>query len=149
VRIRRDGRTDPDLDASLAEVGCELVSDADATLVHLVPAVDDLDGFTPTLAAWAAAARRAVEAGADVITIIGAEGFDTDEPAAAMLAHGMVGATRALAFERGRAGGRANLVVAGAASPAELAATVRWLLDAPVTAELVHLGAARHGRLPA
>jgi hypothetical protein len=150
VRIRRGGSQDAVLDAALAAAGCELVSDDGGTLVHLVSPIDDLDGFTPTVTAWASAARRAVEADADVVTIVGAEGFDTDDPAAAMLAHGMAGATRALAFERDREGGRVNLVIVGDdANPDQVAATVRWLLEAPVTAQLIDVGVARHGRLPA
>jgi hypothetical protein len=149
VRIRRAGRSEGILDQALTDAGCELVDDAAATLVYVVDEVADLDGFTPEVAAWARAARAAVEADADVITIVGAEGFDTDEPASAMLAHGLVAATRALAFERARRNGHVNLLVVGDARASEVAATVRWLNSAPVTAETVHLGAARHGRLPA
>lgn len=148
MRIRRAGRDDGTLDLALTEAGCELVDDTAATLVYVVDEVADLDSFTPTVAAWASAAREAVEADADVITIVGAEGFDTDAPAPAMLAHGLIAATRALAFERDRKGGRVNLVAVGDADAAEIAATVRWLASVPVTAETVHLGAARHGRLP-
>lgn len=148
MRVRRQGRADGALDDALAAAGCELVDDATATLVYVVDDIDALDAFTPTVAGWASAAREAVAAGADVVTIVGARGFDTDEPAPAMLAHGMVAATRALAFERDRKGGRVNLVAVGDAAPSEVAATVAWLLAAPVTAETVHLGAARHGRLP-
>jgi hypothetical protein len=148
MRIRRSGEPDPALDGALAAAGLELVDDAAATLVHTVGEVDDLEGFTPALAAWAAEARRTVDVDADVVTIVPAAGFDTDEPARAMLAHGLVGATRALAFERDRVGGRINLLAVGDADPAEVASTVRWLLEAPVTADVVELGAARHGRLP-
>jgi hypothetical protein len=148
MRIRRTGTADAALDDALAAAGVEVVDDPAATLLHTLEDVDGLDGFTPALTGWAAEARRAVDVGADVITIVGAGGFDTDEPAAAMLAHGIVGATRALAFERDRKGGRVNLIAVGDADAGQVAATVRWLLDAPVSAEVVELGAARHGRLP-
>lgn len=147
VRVQRIGAPRTAFDAALIEAGVEVVDDPAATLVHWLPPVDALDEVTPCLLAWTRAAREATAAGGDVVTIIDAAGFDTDRTAPAMVAHGIVAATRALAMERARDGGRANLVAVGNAGEGEVARTVRWLLDSPsVTAEVVILGAARHGR---
>lgn len=150
-RVHRRGRPDEALDAALATAGIGTDDDASAPLLHVLPVVDALPEVTAALVSWAADAREATLAGTDIMTVIDAEGFETDRVARSMLAHGAVAATRALAMERARDGGRANLVVVGAeVDVAETAATLRWLLAATsVTAEIVQLGAARHGRQPA
>jgi hypothetical protein len=150
-RIHRRGRPDGALDAALASVGIGTDDDPTVPLVHVLPVVDALPEVTAALVAWAADARSATVAGTDVVTLVDAEGFDTDHLARSMLAHGAVAATRALAMERARDGGRANLVVVDPdVDAADAAATIGWLLGAAsVTAEIVTLGAARHGRQPA
>jgi NAD(P)-dependent dehydrogenase (short-subunit alcohol dehydrogenase family) len=150
TRVRRRGRVDPTLDAALASVGIAVVDDVDATLVHVLPHIDDLPDLSPVLVAWAADARSALGAGATVLTVIDAHGFDTDEVPAAMLAHGVVAATRSLAMEGARDGVRANLLVLDSnVDPSEVATTLLWLESASsVTAEVVHLGAVRHGKQP-
>jgi hypothetical protein len=149
--VRRTGRVDAALDAALEAAGVTLTDAPDATLVHRLDEVRQLDALTPTLTTWAAEARTTTGADGDVITIVDAEGFDSDDPAPAMLAHGIVAGTRALAMERERPGTRANLVVVGPdVDSAEVADTITWLLRATsTTAQIVTLGAARHGRQPA
>ena len=149
--VRRTGRADGALDAALEAAGVTITDAPDATLVHRLDDVPDLDGLTPTLTAWAAQARTTTGSGGDVITVVDADGFDSADPAPAMLAHGIVAATRARAMERERPGTRANLVVVGAdVEAAEVADTIAWLLRATsTTAQIVTLGAARHGRQPA
>jgi hypothetical protein len=149
--VRRTGRADGALDAALEAAGVTVTDAPDATLVHRFDDVRVLDQLTPALTAWAAEARTTTGADGDVIAIVDADGFDSDEVAPAMLAHGIVAGTRALAMERERPGTRANLVVVGAdVDAAEVADTITWLLRATsTTAQVVTLGAARHGRQPA
>ena len=146
VAVRRAGADRPKLGAELDELGISVVDQADATLLYHLPDVEEIDEVTGVLVAWSAHARQAAEDGSDVITVIGADGFDSDQAAPAMLAHGAVAATRALAMERARDGNRANLIVAGAVAESEIAGTIQWLLTTPsVTAEILQVGGRRHG----
>ncbi|MCC5949432.1 MAG: hypothetical protein JJT89_13365 [Nitriliruptoraceae bacterium] len=151
IDVRRTGAADPELDRALLEAGAKVIGTDAASLVHRLPAVAELDGLTPALTAWAAEARRTTGADGDVLTLVDAAGFAHDAVAPAMLAHGIVAGTRALAMERERAGTRANLVVVGSeVEVAELADVLRWLLHARATSgRVVELGAPRHGRQPA
>jgi hypothetical protein len=147
VRVRRTGAADAAFDTALAAAGAEVTADLDATLVHVLAVPGGLDDVTPALTDWAAQARSTVAAGGDVVAVVDQRGFDDADAPAAMVAHGVVAGTRALAMERARDGGRANLVVRGDAPADEVAATVAWLASVPsVTAEVVHVGGAMHGR---
>jgi hypothetical protein len=134
---------DAPLDRALQSVGIAVTDEPSAPLLHVVRLVAELVEVAPALGSWFTQARTTSLVGADIVTVLPGGGFETEELAPAMLTQGLVAGTRALAVERAPVGARANLVVVGpGATAAEVAATIGWLLTAPVSGQIVPLGTA-------
>jgi len=126
--------------------------DAAAVLVYEPPAGVAVDDLEPVLTGAFERIRAAVERGEPVVIALDERDVEgVGEPAAAALAHGLLGLARALALEGRKPGWR----VAVLAAPPELDAGERrrWIEhlagSGAASGALVRLGGEHLGRVPA
>jgi NAD(P)-dependent dehydrogenase (short-subunit alcohol dehydrogenase family) len=123
---------------------------ADAWTYRLGSLGDDPGAVAPTLTAAFAEIRGALEAGRPVAVVVAAgDLLGQGSPLDAALATGLLGMVRTLAIEGARPGWRIN-VVAGAAGDEEVVAeTIALLSGSALTGQLLQVGGANLGKLPA
>lgn len=118
----------------------------DGPLVAVIDRVVAAGEVADVLGAWIAALRTAMEAGVDVVTVLGDDHLDGDDVGRLTVGHGIIGGSRSYAFEGQRDGVAANVVVGSHDDPATLD-TARWVLRARTLAGQVLLtGTQLHGR---
>lgn len=146
VRVVGDGP----LRAALDAAGVDVTDAEDAALVQLVGAVQGVDAVEDALAGWVAQARRAAAEAQHVVSVVGRDLLYGDDPAALAVGHGVVAATRAYAMEGARGGCSAAVLVTDDTPEAadRAAAWIRLAVHTgPPGGDVVHLGAAPHGKL--
>lgn len=98
------------------------------------------------LGTWIAALRSAMEAGVDVVTVLGDDHLEGDDVGRLTVGHGVIGGSRSYAFEGQRDRLAANVVVGRTTGRATLD-TARWVLESGTLAGQVLLtGTQLHGR---
>jgi NAD(P)-dependent dehydrogenase (short-subunit alcohol dehydrogenase family) len=121
---------------------------------------DDPGAVTTALTGAFAAARAALEAGRPVAVVVAAgDLLGQGAPLDAAVATGLLGMVRTLAIEGARPGWRVNVVAgagiatdkgeAGGQDDPAVAETVAMLADSSLTGQLLQVGGANLGKLPA
>jgi NAD(P)-dependent dehydrogenase (short-subunit alcohol dehydrogenase family) len=111
---------------------------------------DNLDAVTPALTGAFVAAREALEAGRPVAVVLDAgDLLGQGSPLDAAIATGLLGMVRTLGIEGVKPGWRINVVAGGAEDGEATRATVAMLADGVVTGQLLQVGGANLGKVPA
>jgi NAD(P)-dependent dehydrogenase (short-subunit alcohol dehydrogenase family) len=111
---------------------------------------DDLDAVAPALTGAFAAAREALEAGRPVAVVLDAgDLLGQGLPLDAAIATGLLGMVRTLGIEGAKPGWRINVVAGGAEDGDAVEATVATLADTALTGQLLQVGGANLGKVPA
>jgi NAD(P)-dependent dehydrogenase (short-subunit alcohol dehydrogenase family) len=127
---------------------------ADQLVLRPEPPGDDPGAVTTALTGAFLAAREALEAGRPVVIVLAAgDLLGQGSPLDAAVATGLLGMVRTLGIEGAKPDRRINVVAgpgpsAGAEDPG-VAETVAMLADAPLTGQLLQVGGANLGKLPA
>jgi NAD(P)-dependent dehydrogenase (short-subunit alcohol dehydrogenase family) len=96
------------------------------------------------------AARDALEAGRPVVFVVGTgDLLGQGDPLDAAVATGLLGMMRTLAIEGGKPGWRVNVVAGGAEDDGAVEETVALLGSSSLTGQLLQIGGANLGKLPA
>lgn len=129
------------------------------TVLRAEPLGDDPGAVTRALTEAFLSAREALEAGRPVVVVVAAgDLLGQGSPLDAAVAAGLLGMVRTLGIEGAKPGWRINLVAApgvaegeegAAASEPAVAETVAMLADAKLTGQLLQVGGANLGKLPA
>lgn len=110
---------------------------------------DDPGAVTAALTGAFAAAREALEAGRPVVTVVAARDLmGQGSPLDAAVATGLLGMVRTLAIEGAKPGWRINVVAAGEDEEA-IEGTVATVAGSSLTGQLLQVGGANLGKLPA
>jgi NAD(P)-dependent dehydrogenase (short-subunit alcohol dehydrogenase family) len=117
---------------------------------------DDPGAVTPALSGAFVAALAALEAGRPVAVVVAAgDLLGQGSPLDAAVATGLLGMVRTLAIEGAKPGWRINVVAGGGVAAAggeedpAIAETVAMLADSALTGQLLQVGGANLGKLPA
>jgi NAD(P)-dependent dehydrogenase (short-subunit alcohol dehydrogenase family) len=111
---------------------------------------DDPGAVGSALTGAFAAARDALEAGRAVVFVVGSgDLLGQGDPLDAAVATGLLGMMRTLAIEGAKPGWRVNVVASGAEDGAAVEETVALLGSSPLTGQLLQVGGANLGKLPA
>lgn len=114
------------------------------------PAGDDPGAVGSALTGAFARARDALEAGRAVVFVVGTgDLLGQGDPLDAAVATGLLGMMRTLAIEGARPGWRVNVVAGGAEDGAAIEETVALLGSSSLTGQLLQVGGANLGKLPA
>jgi NAD(P)-dependent dehydrogenase (short-subunit alcohol dehydrogenase family) len=114
------------------------------------PAGDDPGAVGAALTGAFVAARDALEAGRAVVFEVGTgDLLGQGDPLDAAVATGLLGMMRTLAIEGAKPGWRVNVVAGGAEDDAAVEATVALLGSSSLTGQMLQLGGANLGKLPA
>jgi NAD(P)-dependent dehydrogenase (short-subunit alcohol dehydrogenase family) len=111
---------------------------------------DDLDAVTPTLTGAFAEIRAALDAGRPVAVVLDAgDLLGQGSPLDAAVADALLGMVRTLGIEGRKPGWRVNVVAGGADDAAAIEETVALLAGSSLTGQLLQVGGANLGKLPA
>ena len=111
---------------------------------------DDLDAVTPILTGAFAEIRAALDAARPVAVVLDAgDLLGQGSPLDAAVADALLGMVRTLGIEGRKPGWRVNVVAGGADDAAAIAETVALLAASPLTGQLLQVGGANLGKLPA
>jgi NAD(P)-dependent dehydrogenase (short-subunit alcohol dehydrogenase family) len=111
---------------------------------------DDLDAVAPALTGAFVAAREALEAGRPVVVVLDAgDLLGQGSPLDAAVATGLLAMVRTLGIEGAKPGWRINVVAGGAEDGEAIEATVALLAGSVVTGQLLQVGGANLGKVPA
>jgi len=123
---------------------------AEPTVLRPGPLGDDPGALTPALTDAFVAARDALEAGRAVVVVVAARDLmGQGAPLDAALATGLLGMVRTLAIEGAKPGWRINVVAAGEGSEDAVERTVATVAGSELTGQLLQIGGANLGKLPA
>jgi hypothetical protein len=111
---------------------------------------DDLDAVAPALTQAFVAAREALEAGRPVVVVLAAgDLLGQGSPLDAGVATGLLAMVRTLGIEGAKPGWRINVVAGGAEDGEAIDGAVAMLADGVVTGQLLQVGGANLGKVPA
>ncbi len=111
---------------------------------------DDPGAVTSALTGAFVAAREALEAGRPVAVIVAAgDLLGQGSPLDAAVATGLLGMVRTLAIEGAKPGWRINVVAGGEGDEEVVEETIALLAGSSLTGQLLQVGGANLGKLPA
>jgi NAD(P)-dependent dehydrogenase (short-subunit alcohol dehydrogenase family) len=120
---------------------------SDLFVLRQEPLGDDPGEVTRALTAAFVAAREALEAGRPVVVVLAAGDLEGQgAPLDAAVATGLLGMVRTLGIEGAKPGWRINVVAVGAGDPEP---TIAMLADSELTGQLLQVGGANLGKVPA
>jgi NAD(P)-dependent dehydrogenase (short-subunit alcohol dehydrogenase family) len=111
---------------------------------------DDPGAITPALTEAFAAIREACEAGRSVVVVVDAgDLMGQGDPLDAAVATGLLGMARTFGIEGAKPGWRVNVVAGGEDDAAAIDEAVATLAGSSLTGQLLNVGGANLGKLPA
>lgn len=120
---------------------------SDLFVLRQEPVGDDPGAVTPALAGAFAVARDALEARRSVVVVVAAGDLEGQgNPLDAAVATGLLGMVRTLGIEGAKPGWRINVVAVGDGDPGP---TIAMLADTDLTGQLLQVGGANLGKVPA
>jgi hypothetical protein len=123
---------------------------AEPLVLRATPLGDDPGAVTPALTEAFVAAREALEAGRPVAVLVAAgDLLGQGSPLDAAVATGLLGMVRTLAIEGAKPGWRINVVAGDDGDDAAVAEAVAMLAGSSLTGQLLQVGGANLGKLPA
>jgi hypothetical protein len=114
------------------------------------PTAGDPGQVTPALTEVFAAIREACEAGRPVVVVVDARDLmGQGDPLDAAVATGLLGMVRTFGIEGAKPGWRVNVVAGGEDDAAAIDEAVATLAGSSLTGQLLNVGGANLGKLPA